>query len=204
MFTYNQLFREQYHRRKKNPALPLTEDRLKHCYPGETLTSICNGIPQNIDPRRVIKPSLPINWNSRSNSSTASGSNASLPTSSRSTKAAIQPVTQQSNVNPDSNVRKRRNYKGQRIDDSVKVKIFRPQLIDTRKLAKPSSAVETNVFYNVKKVESGITIKLLGRSDNEKKKIVIKDPKYVLLWIFQYNFFMIYFSALNHANMLQM
>lgn len=166
--------KEQYHRRKKNPALPLTEERLKHCYPGETLTSICNGIPQNIDPRCVTEPGLPINWNT-SWSNTASGSD-SLSASNQSIEArATQPVTQK--PNSDSNfTRKRKNYKGQRIDDGVKVKIFRPQLMDTRKLAKPSFTEKTNVFYNVKKVESGITVKLLKQSDNEKKKIVIKNP----------------------------
>lgn len=141
--------------------------------------SICNGIPQSIDPRCVTEPSLPINWN-RNN--TASGSD-SLSTLNQSIEAVIQPVTQKPNVNPNSNVRKRKNYKGQHIDDGVKVKIFRPQLIDTTKFAKQSSTEKTNVFYNVKKVESGITVKLLKQSENEKKKIVIKNPKCVFLQI---------------------
>ncbi|XP_011154770.1 uncharacterized protein LOC105192375 [Harpegnathos saltator] len=158
----------QYHRRKKTPALPLTEERVKHCYPGETLSSICNGIPQNIDSRSVSKPSVPIEWN---NAASASGL---LSAPYQPTEAVIQAGSSQSNGNLKSNVRKR-NYKGQRVSDNMKVKITRPQLIDTRNIAKLSSAEKTNVFCNVKKVNSGITVKLLEKSD-ETKKIVIKNP----------------------------
>ncbi|EFN87886.1 Uncharacterized protein DKFZP564O0523-like protein [Harpegnathos saltator] len=164
----------QYHRRKKTPALPLTEERVKHCYPGETLSSICNGIPQNIDSRSVSKPSVPIEWN---NAASASGL---LSAPYQPTEAVIQAGSSQSNGNLKSNVRKR-NYKGQRVSDNMKVKITRPQLIDTRNIAKLSSAEKTNVFCNVKKVNSGITVKLLEKSD-ETKKIVIKNPKYVSLY----------------------
>lgn len=157
--------------------MPLTEERLKHCYPGETLSSICNGIPQNIDPRPVSEPRLPINWNY--NSSIASGS-ASLSAPYQPTEAVIQTGIQQRNRNPKLNVQKRKNYKDQYIDN-VKVKIVRPQLIDTRNIAKSSSVEKTNVFCNVKKVESGITVKLLEKPDTAKKKIVIKDPKYISL-----------------------
>lgn len=165
--------KEQYHRRKKNPALPLTEERLKHCYPGETLSSICNGIPQNIDPRPVSEPHLPINWNC--NNSIASGSE-SLPAPYQPTEAVIQTGIQQPNRNPKLNMQKRKNYKGQYIDNYTKVKIVRPRLIDTRNIAKSNSVEKTNVFCNVKKVESGITVKLLEKPDITKKKIVIKDP----------------------------
>lgn len=82
-----------------------------------------------------------------------------------------------SSGNPKINVRKR-NYKGQRVNDNVKVKIVRPQLIDTRNIARLSSTEKTNVFCNVKKVD-GITVKLLEKPDDKKKKIVIKNPKYV-------------------------
>ncbi|KAL6432891.1 hypothetical protein ACFW04_006323 [Cataglyphis niger] len=165
--------KEQYHRKKKNPALPLTEERLKHCYPGETLSSICNGIPQNIDPRPVLEPRLPINWNY--NNSNTSGSK-SLSAPYQPTEAMIQTEIQQPNRNSKLNMQKRKNYKGQHIDGDAKVKIFRPRLIDTRNIAKSSSIEKTNVFCNVKKVESGITVKLLEKSDTTKKKIVIKDP----------------------------
>lgn len=136
------------------------------------MSSICNGIPQNIDPRPVLEPRLPINWNY--NSSIASGSK-SLSAPYQSTEAVIQTEIQR----PKLNVQKRKNYKGQHIDSDAKVKIFRPRLIDTRNIAKSSSIEKTNVFCNVKKVESGITVKLLEKSDTSKKKIVIKDPKYI-------------------------
>ncbi|XP_029159203.1 uncharacterized protein LOC114931386 isoform X1 [Nylanderia fulva] len=163
--------KEQYHRRKKNPALPLTEERLKHCYPGETLSSICNGIPQDIDPRPVSEPRLPINWNYDNN--IASGSEL-LSAPYQPTEAVIQAGSQQQNTNRKLNLQKRKNYKGQYIDN-VKVKITRPRLIDTRSIVKSSSSEKTNVFCNVKKVENKITVKLLEKPDTA-KKIVIKDP----------------------------
>jgi len=170
--------REQYHRKKKTPALPLTEERIKHCYPGETLSSVCNGIPQNIDPRPVSEPRLPINWKSNRNNDIASSSE-SYPALYQSTEAVIQAGTQQANKNPNLNMRKRKNYRGQYIDNNVK--IVRPRLIDTRNIAKLNFTKKTNVFSNVKKVESGITIKLLERSNSEKKKIVIKNPNVMSL-----------------------
>jgi len=172
-------YREQYHRKKKRPALPLTEERLKHCYPGETLTSICNGIPQSIDPRPVSEPSLPLNWNN--DCSTASRS-ISLSAPYQPNETVIQSAVQ-ANRNIELNIHKRKNYKGQYINDNVKVKLVRPQLIDTRNIFK-SDAGKTNVFCNIKKVERGITIKLLKKSNNE-KKIIIKDPKYVSLMFIQ-------------------
>lgn len=158
--------------------MPLTEERIKHCYPGETLSSICNGIPQSIDPRPVSEPRLPINWKDDYNSSIASSSK-SFPTPYQFTEAVIQTGFQQANKNSDSNVRKRKNYKGHCIDN--KVKVVRPRLIDTRNIARLNSAEKTNAFCNVKKVESGITIKLLEKFDNKKKKIIIKNPRYVFL-----------------------
>ncbi|RLU22951.1 hypothetical protein DMN91_005229 [Ooceraea biroi] len=165
--------KEQYHRKKRTPALPLTEERLKHCYPGETLTSICNGIPRSIDPRPVSEPSLPT-WNS--DCSVASGSK-SLPAPYQPTEPVIQSAVQQTNRNAELNERERKgkNYKGRYINRDVKVKIVWPRLIDTRNILKSNTEKTTNVFRNVKKVESGITVKLVKKLNNE-KKIIIKNP----------------------------
>ncbi|XP_012535627.1 uncharacterized protein LOC105836254 [Monomorium pharaonis] len=165
--------REQYHRKKKTPALPLTEERIKHCYPGETLSSICNGIPQSIDPRPVSEPRLSINWKNDFNNDTASSSET-YPAPYQSTESIIQAGIQQVNRNLESNVHKRKNYRGRNIDNRIKV--IRPRLIDTRNIAKSNFTEKTNVFCNVKKIEGGITIKLLDKSNNEKKKIIIKNP----------------------------
>lgn len=155
--------------------MPLTEERINHCYPGETLSSICNNIPQNIDPRFVSEPRLPINWKNNHNSTTSYNSE-SYSAPYQSTEAVIQARIQQANKNPDLNVRKRKNYKGHHINN--KSKVVWPQLIDTRNVAKLNSE-KTNVFSNVKKIESGITIKLIEKSDSKKKKIIIKNPRYV-------------------------
>lgn len=159
--------KEQYHRKKKNPALPLTEERLKHCYPGETLSSICDRIPQNIDPRFVSEPSLSVDWNNDNYSGTVARLDKAP---YQQTEALMQQPNKQA-----SNIRKRKNYKGQSIDNNVKVKIIRPQLTDAKSTAKLNS-IEKNIFCNVKKIESGITVKLLETSNNEKKKIVVKNP----------------------------
>ncbi|XP_014479637.1 PREDICTED: RNA-binding protein 48 isoform X2 [Dinoponera quadriceps] len=162
---------KQYHRKKKTPALPLTQERVQYCYPEETLSSICNGIPQNIDPRPISEPSLPVDWySSYSNNQTGE---ASLSAPYRPTEAVIEAGSSRSSGSP--NVRKR-NYKGQLVSDNVKVKVTRPRLIDTRNIARLNSTEKTDVFCNVKKVDSGITVKLLERPDNERKKIVIKNP----------------------------
>ncbi|XP_032672927.1 RNA-binding protein 48 [Odontomachus brunneus] len=166
--------RDQYHRKKRTPALPLTEERVKHCYPGETISSICDGIPQDIDPRSVSEPSLPVNWNSSCSNNTVSEWE-SLSAPYQPTEAVIQAGSSRSSENLRSNVRKR-NYKGQLVNDDMKVKISWPRIIDTRNIARLNSTEKTNVFCNVKKVNSGITVKLLERSNNDKKKIVIKNP----------------------------
>lgn len=162
--------------------MPLTEERVKHCYPGETISSICNGIPQDIDPRAVSEPSVPVDWNSGCSNSTVSRSSL-LSAPYQPTEAVIRAGSSRSNENLKSNVRKR-NYKGQRVSDNVKSKIIRPRIIDTRNIMRLSSPETTNAFCNVKKVDSGITIKLLEKPDNERKKIVIRNPKYVSLIIF--------------------
>lgn len=174
--TYKSLiynYRDQYHRKKKTPALPLTEERVKHCYPGETISSICDGIPQDIDPRYVSEPSLPANWNSGYSNNTVSKWESLAPY--QPTEAVIEAGSSRPNDNPKLNVRKR-NYKGQLVNDNMKVKISRPRIIDTRNIARLNTTEKTNVFCNVKKVDSGITVKLVERS-NDKKKIVIKNPK---------------------------
>lgn len=167
-------YREQYHRKKKTPALPLTEERLKHCYPGETLASICNGIPRSIDPRPVSEPSLPANWN---DGYSAASSSTSLVAPYQPTEAVIQSRVQQTSRNGELNAGKKKNYKGRNINDNVKVRIVRPRLIDTRNILK-SNTERTNVHCNVKKVESGITVKLLNKPSRD-KKIIIKNPRCV-------------------------
>lgn len=133
-------------------------------------------MPLNIDSQSVSEPRLPIDWKGDRNGITASSSESFL---TPSTKAVVHAEIQANKKNPDLKMRKQKNYRGHRIGN--KVKVVRPQLIDTKNiyLAKVNSTEKTNVFSNTKKVKSGITIKLLEKSDNEKKKIVIKNPKYV-------------------------
>lgn len=121
----------------------------------------------------MSKPSLPINWKNDHNSTTSNSELYSAPY--QSTEPVIQARIQQANKNPDLNVRKRKNYREYHINNKSKVW---PQLIDTRNIAKLNSE-KKNVFSNVKKIESGITIKLVDKSDSKKKKIIIKDPRYV-------------------------
>ncbi|XP_057319669.1 RNA-binding protein 48 [Microplitis mediator] len=131
--------RPQYNRQKKYPALPLTEERLNKHYPSESMTSIYNGIPRNIDPRPVCEPSLP------------SPHELHLQSSSK-------------------------NYKGRNIDDSVKVRVERPKLIDTKKLSQFNDSIkDVKIFSAVKKVDKGITIKLLPNTQGTKKRIIMKD-----------------------------
>ncbi|KYM94725.1 PREDICTED: uncharacterized protein LOC108781111 [Cyphomyrmex costatus] len=170
--------REQYHRKKRTPALPLTEERIKHFYPGETLSSICNdSIIPNTDLRPVSESCLPINWKNNCNSGIVSSSESySVPY--QLTEAMMQTGSQQANKNLDSNVQKKKNYRIRCID---KIKVVRPRLIDTRNIARSNFTEKTNVFCNAKKVENKITIKLLEKSNNEKKKIVIKNPSVISL-----------------------
>ncbi|KAG5327471.1 RBM48 protein, partial [Pseudoatta argentina] len=168
--------REQYHRKKKTPTLPLTEERIKHFYPGETLSSICNGMLPTRDLRPVSAPRLSINWKSGCNSTVSSAESYPMPY--QSTEVLMQTGSQQANRNLDSNVQKQKNYRVRCID---KVKVVRPRLIDTRNITRLNFSEKTNVFCNVKKVESKITIKLMEKPNNEKKKIVIKNPRYIYL-----------------------
>ncbi|XP_015517529.1 RNA-binding protein 48 isoform X1 [Neodiprion pinetum] len=174
--------KNQYHRKKKTPALPLTEDRLSQIYPGESLTSIYDGIPRSIDPRPVAEPSIP--------------QNCPLPHSSKSLPdqeqlfAPYQPndavliatsTRSSGNISSRSATVKHKNYKGQNIKERRFVKLTRPYIIDTRNMAKittPSqnSIEDKTVFINIKKVESSIKIKLLPEEQKSKKRIVLKNP----------------------------
>ncbi|KAF7994697.1 hypothetical protein HCN44_004169 [Aphidius gifuensis] len=143
----------QYHRQKKYPTLPLTEDRLSKQYPGETFSSINHGIPTPIDPRPVTEPSLP-------------------GTSSNCTFPEITKKSESSDV---------KNYKGRHFHSTPTVKVIRPKLIDTMKLTNPinkqiNENKNTNVYQAIKKVDSGINIKILSNIDNTKKRIIIKNP----------------------------
>ncbi|XP_053985179.1 uncharacterized protein LOC128896379 isoform X2 [Hylaeus anthracinus] len=165
--------KEQYHRKKRTPALPLTEERLIKHYPGETLFSIYNGIPQNIDPRPVSEPSLP----STSYSHQENDSTTALPQAPYHPNEAIIRTTEvKEGVSKfDRRKAKRKNYKGQSADGNVKVRVVRPEIVDTSTIVKWDIS-KKNLFSNPKKVQSNITIKLIPQRDNEKKRIVIKDP----------------------------
>ncbi|XP_043250480.1 uncharacterized protein LOC122396291 isoform X3 [Colletes gigas] len=166
--------REQYHRKKKTPALPLTKERLIQHYPGETLSSIYDGIPRNIDPRPVSEPSLPsTSYSNEVNDSIAFAlSHAPYhPTEAVIRKTEVKEITSKSNFRRG----KRKNYKGQTVDSNIKVKVVRPEIVDTSTIVKWNKS-EKNLFSNPKKIQSNITIKLIPKSDNEKKRIVIKDP----------------------------
>ncbi|KAK0167453.1 hypothetical protein PV327_004849 [Microctonus hyperodae] len=156
--------KEQYHRRKRCPVLPLTDDRLSQQYPGETFDSIYEGIPRNIDPRPVSEPSLPrgLDFNS--------GLYTQLNNSS----------TTEADVNFQGNS-KRKNYKGRIINSNTKVRVIRPQLIDTKKLIAFNETEEKKVFPVVKKIDNGIKIKLLPASNEKQKRIIIKDPSTIHL-----------------------
>ncbi|CAL7938838.1 unnamed protein product [Xylocopa violacea] len=164
--------KEQYHRKKKMPALPLTEERLSHQYPGETLSSIYDGIPQNLDRRPVSEPSLP----STSYDYQETVASNFLQAPYQPTEAIIRINESTETTQKSEKVgEKRKNYKGQPVDNNVKVRVVRPQLVDTSTIVKWDTS-HKNVFSNPKKVQSNITIKLIPKDDNEKKKIIIKDP----------------------------
>ncbi|XP_012288742.1 RNA-binding protein 48 [Orussus abietinus] len=167
--------KEQYQRKKKTPALPLTEERLAKNYPGETLTTIYNGIPQNIDPRPVSEPSLP---ESTCHVTEIQPNPAQEllrgPYLSNDVLFRSAGVRESKIISKESPFNKRKNYKGQSANKTTKVRIVRPQIIDTRNIAKKDKSDKT-VFTNVKQVDSGIIIKLLPKEGDEKKRIVIKD-----------------------------
>ncbi|XP_076160286.1 uncharacterized protein LOC143143175 isoform X2 [Ptiloglossa arizonensis] len=164
--------KEQYHRKKRTPALPLTEERLIQHYPEETLTSIYNGIPQNIDPRIVSEPSLPSTSyiNQENDSITLTLSQAPY----HPNETVIKTELKEGISKFDHQKGKRKNYKGQPVDSNVKVRVIRPEIVDTSTIVKWNTS-EKNLFSNPKKIKSNITIKLIPKSD-EKKRIIIKDP----------------------------
>lgn len=160
--------KEQYHRRKRTPALPLTEERLTHQYPGETFSSIYDGIPRALDPRPVSEPSLP------STSHTSQENNVSMLQTPYHPDEAIMNASGTAKT-LDYAGRKRKNYKGQSIDNGVKVRIVRPQLVDTSTIVKWDNS-NKKIFSKPRKTQSNITIKLIPKKSDEKKRIVIKDP----------------------------
>ncbi|XP_071871731.1 uncharacterized protein isoform X3 [Bombus fervidus] len=166
-------FREQYNRRKRTPALPLTEERLSQQYPGETLFSIYDGIPQSLDPRPICEPSLP-STSSEYQKDTASNS---LQSPYYPTEAIIAQASEfkETTSKLDCVRNKRKNYKGQSINNNLKVRVVKPQIVNTSAIAKWDTS-NKNIFSNPKKARNNIIIKLIPRSENEKKRIVIKDP----------------------------
>ncbi|CAK9801193.1 RNA-binding protein 48 [Anthophora quadrimaculata] len=156
--------KKQYHRKKKTPALPLTEDRLSQHYPGETLSSIYDGIPQNLDPRPVSEPSLP---------STSYSHLENNPASFTSLQVPYHP--NEAILKSDCKKGKRKNYKGQYVNNNVKVRVVRPELVNTSTIVKWDTS-NKNVFSNPKKVQSNMTIKLIPKNNDERKRIIIKDP----------------------------
>ncbi|XP_043272052.1 uncharacterized protein [Venturia canescens] len=168
-FERIQSAREQYHRKKKYPTLPLTEKRLLHQYQTETLSTIYKGIPRSIDPRPISEPSLPKNWNETRK--------AELNLNDLATPYDGTDILGRSIL-----TQKKKNYRGRPINKEVKVSVVRPQIIDTTKLAGFMEKTDKQIFPVVKKVESGITIKVLKQKiDDGKKRIVMKDPSASLL-----------------------
>lgn len=165
--------KEQYNRRKRTPALPLTEERLWQQYPGETLFSIYDGIPQSLDPRPICEPSLP-STSSAYQKDTASNS---LQSPYYPTEAIIVQASEfkETTSKLDCVRNKRKNYKGQSINNNIKVRVVKPQIVDTSAIAKWDTS-NKNIFSNPKKPRNNIIIKLIPKSENEKKRIVIKDP----------------------------
>ena len=165
------LYREQYHRKKKAPALPLTQKRLDTHYPNESLG---NGTS------KVTEPSLPPEYCGSSKSTGIQHGNVirsshEIKPSPQLLQAPYQPFEAILKASGSRSL-KRKNYKGLYVDQAPKVRVFRPQLIDTRNIARREP--EKKVFVNAKKVESGINIKILPKSEI-KKQIVIKDPRYI-------------------------
>lgn len=70
-----------------------------------------------------------------------------------------------------------KNYKGRKIHETSK-KIFKPQIVDTRNLFPPKqdqTQDDPKQFVNVKKVDRGITIKIVN--ETKVKRIVMKGSK---------------------------
>ncbi|XP_066588468.1 RNA-binding protein 48 [Prorops nasuta] len=165
---------KQYHRRKKNPALPLDEDRLHKTNPGETLQSIYNKIPQELDRRLIPFPSLPQHLINNHNYENLNETNPyKAPYEPMETILCASSNDQFESIKNSYKVK--RNYKGKLINDTVKSKIVRPSIIDTRQITIAAKSQSFNSFAKVKKVDKGITIKLKTGIDDAKKRIVIKN-----------------------------
>lgn len=168
--------KEQYQRKKRMPALPLTEERLAQSYPNESLITIYDGIPREIDPRPVSEPSLPANWRNVQNTELKPAPEL-LAAPYRPFEAIMRAagIRETKFIPNESCVGKRKNYKGQSVRENIKIRIVRPQIIDTRRTTECNVSDDKTVFTNVKTVKNGITIKLLPKKDERKKRIVIKN-----------------------------
>lgn len=164
--------KDQYHRRKKTPALPLTEERLRQQYPGETINTIFNEIPKNIDPRHQFELNQPSCSYSNPEEQITDNGQYQAPYSCNETiiRACDTKCTKTADT-----VNRKRNYKGQSIINRIKVKTVRPQLVNTSTIVK-WEASRKNVFNKPKNTENRIIIKLLPSDEDKRKKIVIKNP----------------------------
>jgi len=57
------------------------------------------------------------------------------------------------------------------------------RIVDTKNIAKFNSIEKINIHRNIEKIESGITIKLLETFKNKSKKMVVKNLKYIYLYL---------------------
>ena len=164
--------REQFHRRKKYPTLPLTEERLGQQYRNDSLKTIYNGIPREIDPRPVSEPSLPVGWKPEGDETSSQFPPPPYNDSDALGRAVVQSQPEKS---------RKRNYRGRPVDEGIKVKVIRPQLVDTKKLVKFNEQEQKNLFTAAKKVNSGIKIKIFEKTDEgNNKRIVMKNPRYAI------------------------
>ncbi|KOC71213.1 hypothetical protein WH47_06135, partial [Habropoda laboriosa] len=166
--------KEQYHRKKKNPALPLTQARQTQHYPGEILSSIYDGIPQNLDPRPVSELSLPSTSYSHLENNSVPFASSQAPY--HPNEAIIRTRKhKETTLKSEGTKNKRKNYKGQYVNNNVKIRVVRPQLGDTSSIVKWDTS-NKNVVSNPKKLQSNMTIKLIPKSGDDRKRIIIKDP----------------------------
>lgn len=75
--------------------------------------------------------------------------------------------------------RKRKNYKGRSIRETVKVRVVRPDAWDasSRISNLSDNSSSNNLFVNTKSHEKNIVIKLLPKNDEKTKRIVINNPE---------------------------
>lgn len=144
--------------------MPLTKERLEAQYPEENLNNVT---------QQIIEPHSSKEFSSVNSSNEIKSQNVIKP-SPELLQAPYQPFETIINLS-NSRSLKRKNYKGQLIRETPKIKKFRFQLIDTRNIARKDEP-EKNVFTNAKKVDSGIKIKILPKKE-ETKRIVIQDSR---------------------------